>query len=55
MLSFIIIIVTRPVLRCHHLKLYMAGSAELLYIGIRLEKDSSLGLNLFKRQKNKSI
>jgi hypothetical protein len=26
-----------------------------LYIGIRLEKGSSLGLNLFKRQKNKSV
>jgi hypothetical protein len=26
----------------------MAGSVGLLYIGIRLEKDSSLGLNLFK-------
>jgi transposase InsO family protein len=30
-------------------------SAGLLYIGIRLEKDSSLGLRLFKRQKNKSV
>jgi hypothetical protein len=33
----------------------MAGSAGLLYIGTRLEEDSSLGLNLFKRQKNKSV
>jgi hypothetical protein len=33
----------------------MAGSAGLLYIRIRPEKDSSLGLNLFKRQKNKSV
>jgi hypothetical protein len=33
----------------------MARSAELLYTGIKLEKDSSLGLNIFKRQKNKSI
>jgi transposase InsO family protein len=33
----------------------LAGSAGLLYIGIRLEKDSSLGLRLFKRQKNKSV
>jgi hypothetical protein len=55
MLSSLIIITTRPVWRCHHLKLYMARSAGLLYIGIRLEKDSSLGLNLFKRQKNKSV
>jgi hypothetical protein len=31
----------------------MAENAGLLYIGIKLEKDSSLGLNLFKRQKNK--
>jgi hypothetical protein len=30
----------------------MAGSAVLLYIGIRLEEDGSLGLNLFKRQKS---
>jgi hypothetical protein len=30
-------------------------SAGLLYTGIRLEKDNSLGLKLFKRQKNKSI
>jgi hypothetical protein len=29
--------------------------AGLLYIGTRLEKDSSLGLNLYKRQKNKSV
>jgi hypothetical protein len=50
-----IIIVTRPVWRYHHLKLYMAGSAGLLYMEIRLEKDSSLGLKLFKRQKNKSV
>jgi hypothetical protein len=33
----------------------MAGSAGLLYIGIRLEEDSSLDLNLFKRQNNKSV
>jgi hypothetical protein len=33
----------------------MEGTAELLYIGIKLEKDSSLGLNLFKRQRNKTI
>jgi hypothetical protein len=33
----------------------MAGSAGLLYTGIRLEKDSFLGLNLFKRQKNKFV
>jgi hypothetical protein len=55
MLSSHIIIVTRPVWKCHYLKLYMAGNAGLLYIGIRLEKDSSLGLNLFKRQRNKSV
>jgi hypothetical protein len=30
-------------------------NAGLLYIGIRLEKDSSLGLNLYKRRKNKSV
>jgi hypothetical protein len=30
----------------------MAGSAGLLYTGIRLEKDSSLGLNLFNRLEN---
>jgi hypothetical protein len=29
----------------HRSRLYMAGSAGLLYTGIRLEKDSSLGLN----------
>jgi hypothetical protein len=27
----------------------------ILYIGTRLEEDSSLDLNLFKRQKNKSV
>jgi hypothetical protein len=43
------ILVNRPVWRCHRLRLYMAGSAVLLYIRIRLEKDSSLGLNWFKR------
>jgi transposase InsO family protein len=32
--------------------LYMAESAGLLSIGTRLEKDNSLGLRLFKRQKN---
>jgi hypothetical protein len=31
----------------------MAESEGLLYIGIRLEKDNSLDLSLFKRQKNK--
>jgi hypothetical protein len=31
------------------LRLYMARNAGLLYIRIRLEKDSSLGLNLYKR------
>jgi hypothetical protein len=41
MLSSLIIIVTRPVWRCHHSNLYMAESAGLLYIGIRLEKGSS--------------
>jgi hypothetical protein len=55
MLNSHIIIVIRPVWRCHLLKLYMAGSAGLLYIGIRLEKGSSLGLNWFKKQKNKSV
>jgi hypothetical protein len=55
MLSFLIIIVTRPVWRCNHLKLYMAEIAGLLYIRIRLEKGGSLGLRLFKRQKNKSV
>jgi hypothetical protein len=49
MLSSHIIIVIRPVWRCHHSRLYMAGNVGLLYTGIRLEKDSSLGLNLFKR------
>jgi hypothetical protein len=29
----------------------MAGSAGPLYIGIRLEKDNSLGVNLFKRRR----
>jgi hypothetical protein len=33
MLSSHIIIVTRPVWRCHHLRLCMAGNAGLLYIG----------------------
>jgi hypothetical protein len=32
----------------------MGENAELLYIGIRLEEDSSLDLNLFKRQKKTS-
>jgi hypothetical protein len=32
----------------------MAGSAVLLYIGIRLEEDNSLDLNLFKRQKKRT-
>jgi hypothetical protein len=40
-------------LKMSRLRLYMAGSAGLLYIGIRLEKDSSLGLNLYKRQRSK--
>jgi hypothetical protein len=55
MLSSLIIIATRPAWICHLLKLYMGGNVELLCIGIRLEKDSSLGLNLFKRQKNKFV
>jgi hypothetical protein len=33
----------------------MAGSAVLLYIGIRLEEDNSFDLNLFKKQKNKYV
>jgi hypothetical protein len=33
----------------------MPENAGLHCIGIRLKKDSSLGLNLFKRQKNKSV
>jgi hypothetical protein len=32
----------------------MAGNAGLLYFWTRLEKDSSLDLNLFKRQKKSS-
>jgi hypothetical protein len=55
MLSSHIIIVTRPVWKCHRLSLYMARSAWLLYIRTRLEEVSSLDLNLFKRQKNKSV
>jgi hypothetical protein len=33
----------------------MAGSAVLLYIGIRLEEDNSLDLNLFKRHKKEQV
>jgi hypothetical protein len=33
----------------------MAGNAGLLYVGTRLEEDSSLDMNLFKRQKNKYV
>jgi hypothetical protein len=33
----------------------MAENAGLLCIGIKLVKDSSLGLNLYKRQKNKFV
>jgi hypothetical protein len=55
MQSSLTITVIRPVSRCLHLKLYMAESVELLCIGIRLVKDSSLGLKLFKRQKNKFV
>jgi hypothetical protein len=35
------------------LKLYMAESAGLLYIGIKLVRGSFLGQKLYKRQKNK--
>jgi transposase InsO family protein len=45
---------TRPVWRCPCLKLYMAESAKLLCIGIKLVKGSSLGHKLYKKQKNKS-
>jgi hypothetical protein len=55
MQSSLTITVIRPVLRCLHLKLYTAESVEPLCNGIRLVKDSSLGLNLFKRQKNKFV
>jgi hypothetical protein len=55
MQSSLTTIVIRPVSRCLHLKLYMAENAELLYIGIKLVKDGSLGLKLFKRQKNKFV
>jgi hypothetical protein len=53
MQSSLTIIVIKPVLRFPRLKLYMAESAKPLYIGIRLVRDSSSGLKLFKRQKNK--
>jgi hypothetical protein len=42
-------------LKCYHSRLYMAGSAGPFYIGIKLGKDSSLDLNLFKKQKNKYV
>jgi hypothetical protein len=33
----------------------MAENVELLYIGIKLVKGSSLGQKLYKRQKNKFV
>jgi hypothetical protein len=51
MQSSLIIIAIKPV--CP-MRLYMAESAGLLYIGIKLEKGSSLGQKSYKRQKNKS-
>jgi hypothetical protein len=53
MQSSLTITVTRIVWRCPRLKLYMEENAGLLYIGIKLVKGSSLGQNLYKRQKNK--
>jgi hypothetical protein len=52
MRSSLTIIATRPVRRCPRLRLYMAENAGLLYIGIKLVNDRSLGQKLYKRQKN---